>query len=117
MATSVRVATGGLSTCRFFGGPEGPPLRLNSRAFRVLQRQLQLPRQRVDRGSLPLPRAFALEPKIADATAPWRDHPSNGTEVGAIGVLLIEPPNHVWRHPDERPQRGGRLDAVLAAIP
>ena len=44
-------------------------------------------------------------------------HAADGAEVGAVGVLLIEPPDDVGRDADERAQRRRRLDAVLAAVP
>ena len=62
-----------------------------SRALRILQREPQLLRQRIDGRAAALPGAFGLEPQVADAAAPRRDHAADGAEVGAIGVLLIEP--------------------------
>src|SRR3954465_13118362 len=82
-----------------------------------MKRKLQLFRQRLDRRPSPLPRPFGLEAQIADAASPRSDHPADGAEVGAVGVLLIQPASDVWSDADERPQRGRRLDAVLAAVP
>src|SRR5687768_10198843 len=65
---------------------------LYARPFRILERQLQLARQRVHRRSRPLPRPFALEPQVADAAAPRRDHAADRPEVAPVGVLLIEAP-------------------------
>ena len=91
--------------------------RLNRRAFGILQRQPQLLRERVDRRAASLPGAFGLEPQVADAAAPRRDDAADGAEVGAVGVLLVEPADDVRRDADERAQRRRRLDAVLAAVP
>ena len=67
--------------------------RLNGRALRIPQREPQLLRQRIDRRAGALPGAFGLEPQIADAAAPRRDHAADGAEIAAVGVLLIEPPD------------------------
>src|SRR5450631_2959993 len=93
------------------------PSPLDSCALRILQRQPQLLRERVDRRAGALPRALGLEPQIADAAAPRRDRPADGPEVGAIGVLLIEPLNDVRSHANEGAKCGRGLDAVLASVP
>src|SRR2546428_13491035 len=92
-------------------------LALNRRSFRILQREPQLLRQRIDRraGALPLP--FGLEPEIADAAAPRRDDAADGAEIAAVRVLLIEAADDVGRDPDERAERRRAPDAVLAAVP
>src|SRR6266850_4222623 len=86
-------------------------------SLRVLQREPQLLRQRIDRraGALPLP--FGLEPEIADTAAPRRDDAADGAEIAAIRVLLIEAADDVGRDPDERAERRRAPDAVLAAVP
>src|SRR4051794_37426924 len=66
-------------------------LRLDGRALRVLERQPQLFGERIDRGAGALPGAVGLEPQIADAATPRRDHAADRAEVAALGVLLIEP--------------------------
>src|SRR4029077_300105 len=93
------------------------PTSLDGGSFRIHQRQPELLRQRIDRRARALPRAFGLEAEIADAAAPRRDDAADGAEVGSIGVLLIEAPDHLGRDADERPQRRRRADAVLAAVP
>src|SRR5256885_1579906 len=72
-------------------------LALNRRSLRILQREPQLLRQRIDRraGALPLP--FGLEPEIADAAAPRRDDAADGAEIAAVRVLLIEAADDVGR--------------------
>src|SRR5947207_10348528 len=86
-------------------------------AFRILQREPQLLRERIDGRARALPGAFGLEPQIADAPAPRRDHTPDRAEVRSVRVLLIQPADHVWRDADERAQRRRRADAVLAAVP
>src|SRR6185295_15163173 len=90
---------------------------LDSRALRVHESEPELFRQRIDRRAAALPRAFGLEPQIADAAAPRSQDAADRAEVRAIGVLLIETPDDIGRDADERPQRRGRPDAVLAAVP
>src|SRR5262245_31616190 len=90
---------------------------LDRGAFRVLKRQAQLLRQRIHRRPAALPGPFRLEPQVTDAAAPRRNHAADRAEVGAIGVLLIEPAHDVGRDLDERPQRRRALDAVLPAVP
>src|SRR5437867_11637145 len=90
---------------------------LDRRAFRILQRQPELLRQRVHRRPAPLPGAVGLESEIADAAAPRRDDAADGPEVGAVGVLLIEATHDVRRDADESPQRRRRADAVFPAVP
>src|SRR5437899_624156 len=89
----------------------------DGRSFRILKRQAELLRQRVHGRARPLPRAFGLEPQIADAAAPRRDDAADRAEIGAVGVLLVEPADHVRRDADEGTQRRRRLDAVLASVP
>ena len=89
----------------------------NHRAFGILKGQFQLLGELIDRRSGSLPRAVGLEAQIADAAAPRRDHAADRAEVGAVGVLLIEPADDVGRDADEGAQRRRRLDAVLAAVP
>src|SRR5437764_8736390 len=67
----------------------------------ILQRQPQLLRQRIDRCPAALPGALRLEPEIADAAAPRRNHATDRPEIAPVGMLLVEPPDDVWRHPDE----------------
>src|SRR5690349_5315199 len=112
------------STCRTKLEPmnPAPPVtrmvpELDSGPLRVLQRELQLLRQRFDSGAAALPGAVGLETEIADAAAPRRNDAPDRTEVGAIRMLLIEPADDVRSHADERAQRRRRLDAVLAAVP
>src|SRR5215203_1345906 len=90
---------------------------LAGRTFRVLQRQSQFLRQVIDRRSLPLPCAIGFEPECADTPAPRRNDTSDGTEVGAIGVMLIDLLNHVRRDANERAQCRRRSDAVFAPVP
>src|SRR5919197_538470 len=99
--------------------PAPPVMRsvLDGGTFGILQGEPQLFRQRLDGGAGALPLPFGLEPQIADAPAPRRDHPADRPEIAAVGVLLIEPPDDVGRHPDERAQRRGTADAVLASVP
>src|SRR6476646_4711846 len=85
--------------------------------LRVLQREPQLFRQRIDGRAGALPGAVGLEPKVADAAAPRRDDAADGAEVAALGVLLIEPPNDIGGDADEGTERRRRTDAVLAAVP
>src|SRR5882672_5248726 len=92
-------------------------LRLNGSSFRIHQREPQLLCERIDGRAGPLPGAFGLEPQVADAAAPWRDDAADRPEVGAVGVLLIEPADDVGRDADERAQRRRRADAVLAPVP
>src|SRR4051794_19701238 len=99
-----------------------PPVMINacnldSCSLRILQGELQLLGERVDGGSATLPLPLGFETQIADAAAPRRQHPADGAEIAAVGVLLIETANHVRRDPDEGPQRRRRLDAVLAPVP
>src|SRR5205085_11227089 len=89
----------------------------HSRAFGVLQREPELLGQRVDGRPGALPCAVGLEPQVADAAAPRRDDAADRTEVRSIDVLLIEPPRDVRRDADERAQRRGAADAVLASVP
>src|SRR5688572_17594169 len=100
-----------------FVGRDHKTVGSTSGAFRILQREAQLLGQVVDRGALPLPGAVGLEPQRADAAAPRRDHAADGAVVGTIGVVLIDLLDDVRRHAYERAQSGGRLDAVLAAVP
>src|ERR1700736_4137490 len=86
-------------------------------ALRILQREPQLLRERIDRGPAALPRAFGLEPQVADAAAPRRDHAADGAEVGTIGVLLVETADDVRGDAHERAKRSRGLDAVLAPAP
>src|SRR3954462_1205752 len=88
----------------------------NGRSLRVLQRQPQFLRQRIDRGASPLPGAFGLEAEVADAASPRRDYAADRTEVGAVGVLLVQAAHHVGRDLDEGTQRRRALDAVLAPV-
>src|SRR5919197_5783129 len=90
---------------------------LDLRPLRILERQPQFLCERIDRRSAPLPGPFRLEPQVADPPAPRRNDAADRAEVAAIGMLLIEPPDHIGRHADERPERGRALDAVFAAIP
>src|SRR3954471_11205489 len=90
---------------------------LHPRPFRIFQRQLELPRQCVGGRAGPLPRAFALEPQVADAAPPRSDHAADGAKVGPVGVFLVQAPHNVWGHADERAECSCRLDAVLAAVP
>src|SRR5262245_35062213 len=92
-------------------------LRLNGSSFGVHERQPQLFRERVDGRAAAFPGTFGFEPQVADAAAPRRDDAADGTEVAAIGVLLIEPANHIGRDPNERAERRGAANAVLAAVP
>src|SRR5919109_5652113 len=77
------------------------PFTSNARALGVFQRQFKFPRQRIDRRPGLLPDTLALESHVTDATSPWRNHATDGSEIAAIGVLLIEPPHDVGRDPDE----------------
>src|ERR1700737_988358 len=86
-------------------------------AFRVLQREPELLGQRLHRRAAALPLPFGLESKIADAASPRRDHATDGAEVAALGVFLIQTAHHLWRNPDKRAQRGGALDAVFPSVP
>src|SRR5580692_9699705 len=86
-------------------------------AFGILKRQLQLLRQRIDGRAAALPGPFGLEAQITDAPAPRRDHAADRPEVAAIGVLLIQPPDDVGGHADERSKSRCRLDAVFPAVP
>src|SRR5829696_4661289 len=90
---------------------------LDGRSFRVLERQAQLLRQRVHGRPAALPRTLGLETQVADAAAPRRDGAADGAEVGAIGVLLVEPLDDVRRDTDEGPERRRALDAVLPTVP
>src|SRR5437667_3199622 len=99
-------------------GAFGRPFRfLDPRAFRIFQRQLELTRQRLDGGTAALPRAFRLEPQIADAPAPRGEDAADGPVVAAIRVILIEPPDDIGRDADERAKRRRGLDAVFPAAP
>ena len=77
------------------------------RALRILQRQPQFLGERLDGRAAALPRAFGLEPQVADAAAPRRDDAADRTEVATVGVFLIQPPNDVRRDADERAERRG----------
>src|SRR5688500_9974495 len=74
---------------------------LHARAFRVFQRQLQLPGQRIHRRALTLPGALAFEAQIADSTTPRSDNPADRPEVAAVGVFLIESPDDIRRNADK----------------
>src|SRR5262252_1834563 len=86
-------------------------------AFRILQREPELFRQRVDGGAAPFPGAVGLEPEIADAASPRRDDAADGAEVAAVGVFLIEPAYDVRGDADEGSQRRRRANRVLASVP
>src|SRR3984893_8876946 len=73
--------------------------------LRILQREPQLLRQRIDRGPAALPRPFGLEPQVADAAAPRRDHAADGAEVGTVGVLLVETADDIRGDAHERAKR------------
>src|SRR5215510_1581265 len=60
---------------------------LDACAFGILQRQLELARQRIHGRSRPLPHALALEPHVPDSTAPGRYNAADGAVIGAVGVL------------------------------
>src|SRR5436190_3111723 len=90
---------------------------LDCGTFGILQREPKLFCQRLDGGAGALPLSFSLEAQIADAAPPRRDHPADGAEIAAIGVLLIETPDHIGGDADERAQRGRAADAVLAPVP
>src|SRR4051812_48686758 len=93
------------------------PTSLDGGSFRIHQRQPQFLRQRIDGRAGALPRAFGLEPEIADAAAPRRDDAADGAEIRAVGVLLIEALDHLGSDADKGAQRRRRTDAVLAAVP
>src|SRR5262249_21128322 len=94
-----------------------PELLLDARTFRIFQRKLELTCQRLDRRAAAFPRAFGFEPQVAYSAAPRGDDTANRAIVTAIRVILIKAPHDIWRDPDERSQRGRRLDAVLPAAP
>src|SRR5712671_6165331 len=85
--------------------------------LRVLQREPQFLRQRIDGCPGAFPRAVGLEPEVPDTASPRCDHAADGSKVGALGVLLIQPAGDIGRDADERSQRRRRSDAVLAAVP
>src|SRR5690606_12686153 len=91
--------------------------RLSDRAFRILQGQAQLFRQRIGGRAGTLPRTVRFEPDVADAAAPRRDDAADGAEVRAVLPVLIQAADDVGRDADERAQRRRRADAVLAAVP
>src|SRR4051812_22811058 len=101
--------------------PAPPVMRivsvLASCALRVLQCKLQLFGERLDGRAATLPGAVGLEPEIADASAPRRDHTADRPEVRALCVLLVEPADHIGCNTDERPQSGRGSDAVLPPVP
>src|SRR5437667_11282235 len=82
---------------------------LDSRPLRMHERQPQFLRERIDRRARALPGAFGLESQVADAAAPRRDDAADRAEVGAVGVLLVETPDHVGRDANERAKRRGAL--------
>src|ERR671927_191291 len=90
---------------------------LDRSTLRVLQRQPELLRERIDGRSRALPGAVGLEPQVADPAPPRRDDAADRAEIAAIGVLLVEPPDDVRRDADERAQRRGAADAVLPPVP
>ena len=63
------------------------------------------------------PRALGFESQVADSAAPRGNDATNGPEIGAIGVLLIQASDDVGSDTDERAQGRCGLDAVLAAVP
>src|SRR5215467_2159584 len=90
---------------------------LDGRSLGVLQSEPELFRKRINRRSAPLPRAVCFKTEIPDPATPRRNHASNGAEVCAICVLLIEATHDVRSHANEGAERGGRSDAVLASVP
>jgi hypothetical protein len=104
-------------TDEFVGPDHKNRLALACGTFRILQRETEFLRQVVYRRSLPLPGTVGLEAQRADTPAPRRDDAANRAIVRTVGVMLIDLLDHVRRDADERAQRGGRLDAVLPAVP
>src|SRR5690349_13811535 len=90
---------------------------LDSGTLRILQRQPQFLGERFHGRPAALPRAIGLEPEIADATPPRRDHAADGPVIGTLRMLLIEATDDVWRDTDKRAQRRGGADGVLAPVP
>src|SRR5262249_28339816 len=89
----------------------------DSGAFWIFQGQLEFASQRIDGCAGALPHALAFETHVADSAPPGRDYTPDCTEVGTVGVLLIQPPHDVRRDANEGAQSGGRFDAVLSSIP
>src|SRR6478672_159751 len=90
---------------------------LNCRSLRILQRQAQLLRQRVNRGSVALPGALGLEAQVTDAPAPRGNDAANSPEVRPIRVFLIESTDDIGSDANEGSQGGCGLDAVFAPVP
>src|SRR6476469_1740278 len=90
---------------------------LDSGTLRILQREAEFLGERFHRRPAALPRPIGLEPEIADATTPRRDHAADGPVVGTLRMLLIEATDDVGRHADKRAKRRGGPDRVLAAVP
>src|SRR5689334_9167863 len=86
---------------------------LDPGAFWIFQRQLELARQRLDRGTAALPRAFGFKSQVTNATAPWRDDSTDRAVIAAVGVILIEPPDHIRRYANEGAKCRRALDAVF----
>src|SRR5262249_22094347 len=90
---------------------------LHTCAFGILQRQLELARQRIDGRTRALPHALALEPHVPDPASPRGNHAADRTVVGAVGVLLVESSYDIGCDTNEGTQRSGRFDAVFPARP
>src|SRR4051812_21182486 len=100
-----------------FPAPKWSAVASDRRPFRILQRQPQFLGERLAGRLRVLPGPLGLEPRVSDPAAPGRDDPPDRPEVGAIRMLLVEPPHDIRCDTDEGAERGRALDAVLAAVP
>src|SRR6188472_4647935 len=73
---------------------------LDPRAFRIFQRQLQLPGKRIHGRPRTLPRALAFEAQVTNPATPGSDDAANGPEIRPVRMLLIEPADDVGRDAD-----------------
>ena len=96
-------------TCRVCDGNQ----RLHRRAFGILQRQPQLLGQRLHRRPR-FPGTLRFEPQVTDASTPRRNHPANGAEIRAIGMLL----DRGWGKPNQphEAKLEGSLEIILRDI-
>ena len=88
----------------------GPLVPLHRHSFGVLQGEPKLLGQRLDRRPMPFPGVLGLKPEVPDPSAPGGDHPTDGAEVRAVDMLLVETADDVGRDTDEGAEGRRGLD-------